>query len=1064
MKKLLLAMAAAALPCIAHADFKIMGVIDGPLPGGVPKAVELLAEVDITDLSIYGLGSANNGGGSDGQEFTFPAVAVPAGEYIYVASEDLGFETFFDGPADFTSGAVSINGDDAIELFRDGSVVDVFGDIHVDGTGQAWDHLDGWAKRDINAPASTVFDVSAWTFSGVNALDNESSNMLAAQAFPLGEEPPTPTVGSGSSPSPSPLSSPSPSAQPVPITITELHYDNEGADEGEGVELSGLAGTDLTGWSLVLYNGNNNSVYDTLTLAAELKSIEGCEEGLLYVPISGIQNGAPDAIALVDNNAEVVEFISYEGSLIAENGPAVGMQSVDIGQVEDNSTAVGHSLQKVEGLWQAPAANTFESCISGEVNLVKIHDIQGDGAQVAISQPVKVSAIVTAVFQAENQADGFFIQEEDSDIDNNPASSEGIFVYCDQCPVEVAVGDLVDVQGMPVEFYGMSQIRATEQSDIKVLASGQTLPSYELIDLPIVGDIDEFYETKEGMLVQFSDQLSVAEYYQLGQFGQLVLSEGGRPRQFTDQHLPDAQAYSAHVEALAARTIILDDIYDGNNVALSAETPVYYPLPGLSTESYIRGGDTVNELTGVLQYSFSAWRIRPSSAYGINFIASNPRKSQPDDVGGSLKVASFNVLNYFTTINDTGTGCGASGTLECRGAHSASELLRQTQKIVSAVCAIDADIVGLMEIENPAPNTDISPVAELANAISVECGPYVAVETATVGTDAITVAFIYKPSTVNTAGETAILDSLAFTNPKNASTPKNRPAIAQSFEDLSSGTVFTVAVNHLKSKGSSCGEGDDSPETGQANCNQTRTMAAELEAQWLASKPTGVDSDMTLVIGDLNAYRNEGPIQAFKNAGYTDLVDTFVGADAYGYVFSAQLGYLDHGLANEALLPFVTGVTDWHINADEINLLDYNDTVLDEEERWFEEKPAATELFSADPYRSSDHDPLIIGLEFTNSSSIDSILELYHAGINNNSIRGAGRVDFWQQVNQYFFSYTLNKVKYSIEHKKDLRACRLLKRAYRKSDGKYYDMIEGPAVADINKALADLMLARSCSN
>lgn len=172
----------------AHAqDLVITGVVDGPLSGGVPKAIELCALGDIADLSAYGVGSANNGGGTDGEEFTFPAGAIAAGTYIYVASEQSGFSSFFGFSPDFTTGAASINGDDAIELFFNDAVVDVFGDINVDGTGQPWEYLDGWVYRaDGTGPDGTTFVPGNWSYSGPNALDGETSNATAAVPFPLG--------------------------------------------------------------------------------------------------------------------------------------------------------------------------------------------------------------------------------------------------------------------------------------------------------------------------------------------------------------------------------------------------------------------------------------------------------------------------------------------------------------------------------------------------------------------------------------------------------------------------------------------------------------------------------------------------------------------------------------------------------------------------------------------------------------------------------------------------------------------------------------------------------------
>jgi len=168
-------------------DLIITGVVDGPLTGGIPKAVELYVVNDITDLSIYGIGSANNGGGSDGEEFTFPSDAVTAGNYIYVASEDVAFNTFFGFAPNYISGAANINGDDAIELFMNGTVIDVFGDINVDGTGQPWDHLDGWAYRNNGTgPDGATFVLANWSFSGPNALDGETTNSGATIPFPIG--------------------------------------------------------------------------------------------------------------------------------------------------------------------------------------------------------------------------------------------------------------------------------------------------------------------------------------------------------------------------------------------------------------------------------------------------------------------------------------------------------------------------------------------------------------------------------------------------------------------------------------------------------------------------------------------------------------------------------------------------------------------------------------------------------------------------------------------------------------------------------------------------------------
>jgi len=175
-----------ALPTFGQ-DLVISGVYDAGLTGGTPKGVELYVIADIADLSLYGIGSANNGGGSDGQEFTFPAVAVTAGTFIYVASEATQFTNFFGFAPDYTSGSMAINGDDALELYGSSAVIDTFGDINTDGSGEPWEYLDGWAYRVNNTgPDGATFVIGSWNFSGINVLDNETSNATAATPVPVG--------------------------------------------------------------------------------------------------------------------------------------------------------------------------------------------------------------------------------------------------------------------------------------------------------------------------------------------------------------------------------------------------------------------------------------------------------------------------------------------------------------------------------------------------------------------------------------------------------------------------------------------------------------------------------------------------------------------------------------------------------------------------------------------------------------------------------------------------------------------------------------------------------------
>ncbi len=363
-----------------------------------------------------------------------------------------------------------------------------------------------------------------------------------------------------------------------------------------------------------------------------------------------------------------------------------------------------------------------------DVLITFIHDIQGSGAT-SIPGTFTVDAIVVGDYQTQGsgQLRGFFIQEEDADADADPATSEGIFVFCSSCPTPVSVGDKVRVTGTSSEYFLMSQLNATSSASVSVLSSGNPLPAPVALQLPVPGVptgnlteatnfINAYYEAFEGMLVTFPATLSVSEYFELARYGQVILTAGGRPRTFTDANIPTAGGYIDHEIDLAGRTIILDDTDNRQNRPVdSPNTAYYHPVPGLSISNYFRGGDTITNLTGVLHWSFAglsgtdAWRIRPvTEAYSYAFTPVNTRPAIPA-VSGSLKVASFNVLNYFLTI-DTTNVCAPTLNQDCRGADSTQELTRQRTKMLAALSAINADVFGFMEMEN---TPGVEPLADI---------------------------------------------------------------------------------------------------------------------------------------------------------------------------------------------------------------------------------------------------------------------------------------------------------------------------------------------------------------
>jgi predicted extracellular nuclease len=566
------------------------------------------------------------------------------------------------------------------------------------------------------------------------------------------------------------------------------------------------------------------------------------------------------------------------------------------------------------------------------VAFTPIPAIQGSGATAAITGPVTTQGVVVGDYEGPTPAlRGFYLQDPVGDGD--PATSDGIFVFNGNNN-SVQPGQLVSVRGNAGEFGGQTQISGPT---ITLCGTGAVAPT--LLTLPFASTDLERYE---GMLVAFPQTLAVTENFNLGRFGELQLSSGGRLYQPTHLQAPGAPA-QAQLAANLLNRILLDDARTSQNL-----DPIY-PAPTLTAANTLRIGDTVTGLAGVLGEGFGAYRVQPVGP--VNFETGNPRAALLVRTPGALAVGSANVLNYFVTLDQGAPICGPAGNQDCRGANSPFEFDRQRVKTLNMLDYLDADIVGLIELENSA---DDRALADLVNGLNELAGStaYAYIATGAIGTDAIRVGLIYKPALVSPAGAFAVLDSSV--DPDFLDT-KNRPVLAQTFVETSSGNRFTVAVAHLKSKGSDCLDVND-PDTGdgQGNCNLTRARAAAAMQRWLATDPTQSGDPDFLIIGDLNSYAKEDPITVLRNAGYTDLINFCSGAAGYSYVFDGQSGYLDYALSNAALTPAVLGAYEWHINADEPRVLDYNVEF---------KSPAQIEAFFApDAFRSADHDPLLVEL------------------------------------------------------------------------------------------------------
>lgn len=505
------------------------------------------------------------------------------------------------------------------------------------------------------------------------------------------------------------------------------------------------------------------------------------------------------------------------------------------------------------------------------------------------------------------------------------------------------------VRGTVSEQYGITQLQ--QVTELVICDQDQPLPTAIKLHLPVPDQ--EHFEALEGMRVQNQQHLVVSDFYGagygLGNDGQLVVSSRLQ-FQPTDVARPGSAQARQIAQDHERDRLLVDD-------GVAASYPAYIPFPdhnGYGPDNPIRIGDTFQTLSGVLHHHRDDYMVVPGK---YHITATAARTAAPTIASNAnLVIASMNVLNYF---NGDGQGGGFPTT---RGARTEAAFEMQSDKIVAAITAMDADVIGLMELENDGFGSH-SAIQHLLDALNARQSidreyRFVAPAVSQMGSDAIQVGLLYRPAVVTAVGTTQVLNSSTSAHDDQGvlfDQRHHRPAVIQSFRFH--GQTFTLAVNHLKSKGSAChepNEGDD----GQGNCNLQRTRAAQGLIHYLDTQPTGVASDAVLVIGDLNAYSQEDPVVAFEQAGYTNLKRSPIATETqpFSYSFSGQLGSLDHALATESLMPWVVSATDWHINSVEDVLMDY------QTESNGQPYQSVDTYAAADAWRSSDHDPVVVGL------------------------------------------------------------------------------------------------------
>ncbi len=803
------------------------------------------------------------------------------------------------------------------------------------------------------------------------------------------------------------------------ILINEVDADTQGTDKAEFIELSSLGSAQfsLDDYSLVLFNGSNDSSYLTVDLTGKKTNKEGffvicgnaekvanCD--LDISPDENlVQNGA-DAVALyrapsknfpkgtpvtTDN---LVDAVAYDTSdkddaallvLLNDAQPQINENALGNASEVSNQRCDQHAKNTTSYMQATPTPGMSNTCpVSVELKqcgdpATLISAIQGEVLDIAddksplLNAEVVIEGIVTMDLQGGQLANGdataqynsYFLQEESADSDDNPETSEAIMVFDKSFAVNV--GDKVRVKGMVNEKNKVTQLSKVTAS--LICSTNNPLPAATPIALPVASTTD--FERVEGMRIINEQNLIVSDLfvvlYGLGNDGQFAVSSEllFNP---TEIATPGSEAYQQALNARKLNYLIIDD-------GVSAAYPSFIPFPdesGFSASNPLRIGYKVPGFTGVMHAKNGNYMLIPSD---ISLIPDNIRTEKPFVAdNANLIITAFNVLNYFN-----GDGLGG-GFPTARGAPTLDAFNMQEAKIVAALDAINADVIALMEIESDgySENSAIDALVKALNKTQKNEGAYRFIRPSDgkkLGTDAITVGLLYRHNKIILKGKTVTLDS--SNSPSDESgvlfdDKKNRPSLIQTFSF--NGFDFTVSVNHLKSKGSACREANEAQD-GQGNCNINRTRAAKGLAQFLSTQPTGINANATLILGDINAYSKEDPAVVFENNGYTNLkyTDKSDEKKPYSYSFGGFVGSLDHAFG-KGFLGNLESVTAWHINSVEDSLMGY---MTEANGQTYQ---SIDNYANADAYRSSDHDPIVLGFHIPKQDESKPDIELVEKG------------------------------------------------------------------------------------
>ncbi|MGW9551041.1 ExeM/NucH family extracellular endonuclease [Citricoccus zhacaiensis] len=684
--------------------------------------------------------------------------------------------------------------------------------------------------------------------------------------------------------------------------------------------------------------------------------------------------------------AGVVDLLGYGTSNTFETAAATGpsanndpksMTRTDGVDTDDNSadfTATG-TVTPTNAAGESAGGGTGEPEPEPEVptEVTPIAEIQGTGAaSEMVGENVMTQGVVTAVYST-GGFNGYYLQTAGSGggEDATPGASDAIFIYSADTVGDVALGDHVQVTGEVSEYYTGTQL-TVRAGGVEQVEEAAAAIKPTVLEFPAD---EETKEAHEGMLIDPSGmEWTITANYDVNAYGSLGLAPGTDPLDNPTSVAAPGEAAQAVMAENAEALIVLDD---GASTNFMRSPGNQNKLPYLDIDDPVRVGSAVSFTDPViLDYRYEAWNFQPTQhlthenadeVQPATFENTREAEATPEDVGGNVQLASFNVLNYFTTLGNEFDDCEAyedhegnpiaTDFCDPRGAYNEENFLRQQEKIVAAINGLDASVVALEEIENPVKfgkDRDES-LAALVQALNAEAGSekwaYAASPAerpAAADEDYIRNAFIYQPAAVETVGESTILTGdPAFGNA--------REPLAQTFRALGEdggieGTEFVAITNHFKSKGSGSGAGNEDNGDGQGNSNADRVAQAESLVDFAEDLKASEDTDQVFLMGDFNAYEKEDPIKVLEAAGYVSQ-----GAKAegeYSYAFDAGVGSLDGIFASPAADETVTGSDIWMINANESVALEYSRYNYTPEQ-----------LYAPDQWRSSDHNPILVGVQ-----------------------------------------------------------------------------------------------------